>query len=195
MAGRELEKQIDKALADFERWLGRQPGWKHGNLRARSGRTVSSRGPAVLSQADCALQFARFLNKHGVAWKDIHVQVSPSQWLVEKSVAGNSPRKIDLAIVDRDRLAKRRAPLRRHKSEEFLFDAVFEFTLVGNTRKRPPKAAIERSAKRVRRYLDDLWSRRGYVVVVEEASWSGIARRQARRRTQHPLLSAHYAAF
>lgn len=173
MPGRQLEKQIDKALADFERWLARQPGWKDGNLRSRSGRAVSNRGPAILSEADCVMQFARFLNKHGVPWKDIHVQVAPGQWLVERSVAGHAPPKIDLAIVDRDRLAKRSAPLRRHKKEEFLFDAVIEFTLVGNTRKRLPASAIARDTKHVRRYLDDLWAKRGYVVVVEEGELGG----------------------
>jgi len=81
--------------------------------------------------------------------------------------------KTDLAIVDRDRLAKRSAPLRRHKKEEFLFDAVIEFTLVGNTRKRLPASAIARDTKRVRRYLDDLWAKRGYVVVVEEGTIGG----------------------
>lgn len=168
MAGRQLEKQIEKALADFERWVSRQPEWKPGRLKSASGRAVSHRSPSILSEADAVLQFARFLNKHGVPWKDIHIQVAPGQWLVDRRVAGNAPPKIDLAIVDRDRLAKRTEPLRRHKKEEFLFDAVLEFTLVGPNRKRAQSAAIAKDTKRVRRYLDDLWARRGYVVVLEE---------------------------
>lgn len=169
MAGRQLEKQIAKALVDFERWLARQPQWKSGELVGARGRAVSNRGPAILSENDCLLQFARFLNKQGVPWKDIHLSVAPGQWLVEKSVAGPKPARIDLAIVDRERLAKRTAPLRRSKQEEFLFDAVFEFTLAGKNRTRSLKNAIDRDTSRVRRYLDDLWTRRGYVVIVEEA--------------------------
>ena len=173
MAGRQLDKQIEKALTDFERWIARQPAWKGGNLKSASGRAISNRGPAILSEADAVLQFSRFLNKHGVPWKDIHIQVAPGQWLVDKSVAGQSPPKIDLVIVDRDRLAKRAAPLRRHKTEDFLFDAACEFTLVGNSRKSLPKKAIVRDRDRVRRYLDDLWARRGYVVVIEEGELGG----------------------
>lgn len=171
MAGRQLEKQIEKALTDYERWLARQPEWKVGRLKATTGRTSSNRSPSVLSEADAVLQFARFLNKHGVAWKDIHVQVAPGQWLVDKSVAGRSPARIDLAIVDRDHLAKRAAPLRRHKKEDFLFDAVFEFTLAGNRSPSATRNSIARDTKRVRRYLDDLWARRGYVIVVEERDY------------------------
>lgn len=200
MAGKQLEKQIEKALEDLERWLKRQPAWKHGNLRSASGAVASHRSPSVLGESDCVLQFARFLNKHGVPWRDIHISVTPGQWLVDKKVAGHAPPRIDLAIVDRDRLLKRKAPLRRHKQEDFLFDAVFEFTLAGSQWVRtlksgrpaqPPKAAaraIEKDAARVRRYLDDLWARRGYVVVVEEAD-HGWERPPA---ASDNFLSVHY---
>lgn len=188
MPGRQLEKQIEKALADFERWAGRQPAWKSGKLKSTSGRSVSNHGPAILSEADAILQFARFLNKQGVPWKDIHLQVSPGQWLVDRAIVGSSPARIDLAIVDRDRLAKRGQPLRRHKKEEFLFDAVLEFTLVGDNRKRSHASAITKDTKRVRKYLDNLVAHRGYVVVVEEADhgWE--------RPSPKPVdaLSVHY---
>lgn len=188
MTGRQLEKQIDKALGEFERWLARQPRWKSGELRSRSGRTVGPSGPAILSESDCALQFARFLNKQGVPWKDIHVNVAAGQWLVEKGVAGTRPPRIDLAVVDRDRLAKRKTPLRRGKHEEFLFDAIFEFTFAGAARSRAHANAIKRDTARVRRYLDDLWTRRGYVVVVEDAD-HGWERPDAKPAD---ALSVHY---
>lgn len=181
MAAKQLEKQIDKALADFERWLKRQPDWKSGNLAASSGNAKSNRGPSLLGESDCALQFARFLNKQGVAWRDIHIDVVPTRWLVDPEVAGRRPQRIDLAIVDRDRLAKRRAPFNPRKQKDFLFDAVFEFTLAGNSWQRtlkngkPAKAprrvatAIDRDVARMKNYLRDLWTRRGYIVVIEEA--------------------------
>ncbi len=188
MAGRQLEKQTAKALLDFERWLARQPGWKAGELTGGRGRAVSNRGPAILSESDCVLQFARFLNKQGVPWKDIHISVAPGQWLVEKSVAGSRPARIDLAIVDRDRLAKRAAPLRRSKQDDFLFDAIFEFTLAGKHRSRAIRHSIDKDTSRVRRYLDDLWTRRGYVVIVEEAD------HEWERPSPAPVdaLSVHY---
>jgi hypothetical protein len=181
VAAKQLEKQIDKALVDFERWLKRQPGWKHGNIAATSGSARSGRGPAVLGESDCALQFARLLNKQGVAWRDIHINVTPARWLVDAEVAGPRPKRIDLAVVDRDRLAKRDAPFNPRKQKDFLFDAIFDFTLAGNgwqrelaggRQARPPRRAAiaaDRSVVRMEKYLRDLWTRRGYIVVVEEA--------------------------
>ena len=181
MPAKQLEKQIDKALVDFERWLKRQPDWKNGNLSATKGTARSGRGPSVLSESDCAMQFARMLNKQGVAWRDIHINVTPSRWLVDAEVAGPRPKRIDLAVVDRDRLAKRKDPFNPRKQKDFLFDAIFDFTLAGNGWQRtlaggkparPPRRAaiaVDRSAARMEKYLRDLWTRRGYIVVVEEA--------------------------
>jgi hypothetical protein len=181
MPGKQLEKQIEKALADTERWLRRQPTWKAGHLQNATGSVVSHRGPSVLSEADCVLQFARFLNKHGVAWRDIHIEVTPAQWLVDPKGVGIRPRKIDLAIVDRDRLIKRGGPFSPAKDKDFLFDAIFEFKLANDSWVRtlrsgkpakPPKrvgAGIDSDVKKMKTYLRDLWAKRGYVVVVEEA--------------------------
>jgi hypothetical protein len=182
MAGKQLDKQISKALEDTERWLQRQPSWKNGNLSNASGSVISHRGPAVLSEADCVLQFARFLNKHGVPWKDMHIEVTPAQWLVDPGGGvGARPRRIDLAIVERDRLAKRTAPFSPAKDKDFLFDAIFEFKLASNNWVRtlkngkpaqPPKrvgSTIQSDVAKMGTYLRDLWASRGYVVIIEEA--------------------------
>ncbi|MGH2958575.1 MAG: hypothetical protein ACRDKE_03150 [Solirubrobacterales bacterium] len=183
MAGKELEKQIARALADTERWLRKQPTWKTGHLANKKDTAVSPRGPAILSQADAVMQFARFLNKQGVAWRDIHVDVSPAQWLVDPTTGRKRPQRIDLAIVDRDRLAKRTSPFSPARDKDFLFDAIFEFQLASSSWTRPrksgrvpkPPVRIEKSinaeVKKMGSYLRDLWANRGYVVVIEEADY------------------------
>ncbi|MBJ7458596.1 MAG: hypothetical protein JHD02_05355 [Thermoleophilaceae bacterium] len=183
MAGKQLEKQIAKALADTERWLRKQPTWAGGHLANAKGSVVSHRGPAVLSEADAVLQFARFLNKQGVAWRDMHIDVSPNQWLVEPTAGRSRPRRIQLAIVDRDRLVERTAPFSPARDKDFLFDAIFQFKLASSSWDRPrasgrkPKpparieAGIKADVKKMSSNLRDLWANRGYVVVIEETDY------------------------
>jgi hypothetical protein len=183
MAGKELEKQIARALADTERWLRKQPAWKADHLTNKTETAISHRGPSILSEADAVLQFARFLNKQGVAWRDIHIEVAPGQWLVDPTSGRTRPRRIDLAIVDRDRLAKRTAPFSPSRDKDFLFDAIFTFKLASNSWDRPRKsgrppnpparveAAIKSEVKKMGSYLRDLWANRGYVVVIEEVDY------------------------
>lgn len=181
MAGNKLEKQIAAALKSTERWLRKQPAWPEGNLRNASGSVISHRGPAILSEADCVLQFARQLNDAGVSWKDIHIEVSPGQWLVNPSKIGIKPPVIDLVVTDRAKLAKRTEPFSPGKKKDFLFDAVFEFKLASNFWDRPLKSGkqarpparvasgVEADVAKVKTYLDSMLARRGFVVVVEEA--------------------------
>lgn len=181
MAANKLEKQIATALKSTERWMRKQPSWPEGNLRGATGSAVSPRGPAILSQADCVLQFARHLNDAGVSWKDIHISISPAQWLVNPARLGAKPPMIDLAVADRDKLAKRTEPFSPGKKKDFLFDAVFEFRLASNSWDRPlprgkqakPPARVATGVRadiaKVKTYLDSMLARRGYVVVIEEA--------------------------
>lgn len=181
MAGNKLDKQIQTALKATERWLRKQQPWPSGNLRNATGSVVSHRGPAILSEADCVLQFARQLNAAGVSWKDIHMEVSPGQWLVNPSKAGVKPPVIDLVVTDRAKLAKLTEPFAPGKKKDFLFDAVFEFKLASNFWDRPLKsgkpakpparvdAGVKADVAKVKTYLDTMLARRGFVVVVEEA--------------------------
>lgn len=181
MAANKLEKQIATALKSTERWMRKQPAWPEGNLRSASGSAVSHRGPAILSEADCVLQFARHLNDAGVSWKDIHIAVSPAQWLVNPAKLGAKPPVIDLAIADRDRLAERTEPFSPDKKQDFLFEAVIEFKLANNSwdrqlksgkQAKPPARvvnSVQSDVAKVKTYLDSMLARRGYVIVVEEA--------------------------
>ncbi len=177
-----LEKQTEKALADLERWLRRQPEWKHGRLTNKTGRQRGTGTPSILSESDLALQLARYLNKYGVAWRDIHIDVTPSHWLVDPTGGiGSRPRRIALAVVDRDRLARRKRPFAPAKDKDFLFDAIFSFkvapggwerTLKNGKAAQPPRTvarSIEKQTKSMGTYLRDLWAKSGYVIVAEES--------------------------
>lgn len=180
MAGNKLDKQIATALKSTERWLRKQPTWPDGHLRNASGTVVSHRGPSILSERDCVMQFARQLNDAGVPWKDLHMEVSPGQWLVNQKKAGLRPPSIDLVIANRESLGSRTEPFSPGKRKDFLFDAVFEFRLASNFWERtlrngkpakPPakvRSGIGEDVKKVRKYLDTMLAQRGYVVVVEE---------------------------
>lgn len=180
MAGNKLEKQIATALKSTERWLRKQPTWADGHLKNASGSVVSHRGPSILSEADCVLQFARQLNAAGVPWRDLHIEVVPGQWLVNPAKLGVKPPSIDLVIADRDKLARRTEPFSPSKKKSFLFDAVFEFKLASNFWERELKSGkparpparvatgVQADIGKVRTYLDGMIAGRGYVVVVEE---------------------------
>lgn len=184
MAGNKLEKQVAAALKSTERWLRKQPTWAEGNIASKGRRVVSHRGPAILSESDCVLQFARQLNDAGVSWKDIHMQVSPAKWLVDsdrhKPWVGTRPPTIDLVIADRAKLARLTEPFAPNKKSDYLFDAIFEFKLASNYWQRTlrngkqanPPATVAKSVsadiKLTRRLVDGLLAPRGYVVVVEE---------------------------
>ena len=180
MAGNKLDKQVLTALKATEIWLRKQKPWSVGHLQNASGSVVSHKGPAILSEADCVLQFARRLNDAGVSWKDIHIEVSPGQWLVNPAKAGVRPPRIDLVVVERAKLASLTEPFTPSKTSDFLFDAVFEFKLASNYWERKlkngspakPPASVARSIaadkKKVRTYLDGMLARSGHVVVVEE---------------------------
>lgn len=180
MAGNKLEKQISVALKSTERWLRKQPTWNDGHLKNATGTAVSHRGPTILSEADCVMQFARQLNAAGVPWKDLHIDLVPARWLINPAKLGVKPASIDLVIADRDRLVNRSEPFAPGKKKEFLFDAVFEFKLASNSWERklksgkpaqPPArvaAGVAAGTKKVRTYLDGMIAQRGYVVVVEE---------------------------
>jgi hypothetical protein len=135
--------------------------------RDRDG--VGSLRPTVLSEHDCVLHYARFLNEAGVAWKDMHLELSPGQWMYD--TAGAKPKRIDLAIVPRDRLTAARLPA---PAGGFSLDAVFEFALASNYWQfasgspRALLAKVDADVSKVAEYLRGGLATRGYVVVIEE---------------------------
>src|SRR5437762_1120536 len=71
--------------------------------RVNLGSVIGFRHPALVSEQDCVIHFARFLNEVGVPWEDIHHQVSVSRWLFEEphpaATAGANKWRVDLTLL------------------------------------------------------------------------------------------------
>lgn len=99
----------------MERWLqGRAPWAVHPVNRNVS----ANRGASILSEQDCVVQFARFLNDAAVSWKEMHFELAPGQWMFrrETDAAKNAcvrlPR-FDMVVLDHDCLAAHEFPTHR----------------------------------------------------------------------------------
>ena len=98
---------IEAACVATASWLTQLPEWPR-HPRNASGSVSSHYGPTLLSEHDCVMQFARHLNEAGVVWEDIHLEFSPGQWMFERATESElRPKRIDLAIVSRERLLVR----------------------------------------------------------------------------------------
>lgn len=164
-----LEDVVTSAAARMHDWLRALPEWRR-HPTNESGSVSAHYGPTVLSEHDCVLHFARFLVDAGVAWEDLHLELSPGQWMF-RSRAGVAPKRIDLAIIPRDRLALADFPARLG---DYPLDAVFEFALAsnywqfGSGSPRPTVKKVADDIAKTGEYVRTGLARRGYVVVVEE---------------------------
>jgi len=166
--GDSLDGEIATATALMAAWLRALQPWPSHPVNATG--TVSAHfGPTILSEHDCVLHYARFLADAGVAWEDIHLELSPGQWMYE--TAGAKPKRIDLAIAPRDRLAAAPMPAARGA---FPLDAVFELALASSFWQhgagwlKPVLAKVDADVAKVGEYLHAGLATRGYVLVVEE---------------------------
>ena len=162
---------IEDACAAMASWLQELPAWPKHPTNA-SGSVSSHYGPTILSEHDCVVQFARHLHEAGVAWEDIHLEFSPAQWMFEQPEdSARRPKRIDLAIVSRQRLMGASFPTRQGG---FRFDAVLEFALASNYweygvgSKKVITKKIFGDITKVQSYLVTGLATYGYVVVVEE---------------------------
>lgn len=167
-----LPRQIADATRRMTEWLCALPEWPRHPVNA-SGSVSAHYGPTILSEHDCVMQYARFLSQAGVAWEDMHLELSPGQWMFE--TAGASPKRIDLAVVAPERLAGAGLPV---PAGSLPLDAVFEFALASNHWKfgggspRAMRAKVDQDVDKVAEYLRAGLAARGYVVVVEECDHS-----------------------
>jgi hypothetical protein len=146
---------------------------------------VGRKFPAILSEHDCVMNFARFLNEAGVSWDSIHHQVSVSRWLFDAShpaaTAGLVKGKrwcVDLALLKCEDFLAARLPA---TEPGFQFDACLEsaylpdfFTLPGVRRYGEPQKGqrkVSEDVEKIGRYLRNAVCRAGYVVVFEECDW------------------------
>lgn len=84
-----LPGQIADATRRMTEWLCALPEWPTHPVNA--SRSVSAHyGPTILSEHDCVMHYARFLSQAGVAWEDMHLELSPGQWMYETTGASPS---------------------------------------------------------------------------------------------------------
>src|SRR5205814_1060762 len=116
---------------------------------------------------------ARFLNEAGVLWEDMHMELSPGQWMYDAT--GPKPKRIDLAVIPPDRLADVGLPV---PAGGLSLDAVFEFALASNYWQfgggspQVLRAKVDDDVTKVAEYLRSGLAARGYVVVIEECDHS-----------------------
>lgn len=163
---------VEDACAATASWLTGLPAWPRHPTNA-SGSVSAHFGPTILSEHDCVMQFARHLSEAGVPWEDIHLEFSPAQWMFERpDGSGLRPKRIDLAVVARERLLGASFPT---PIGGFRLDAVIEFALAsdywefGAGSKDAIHQKIARDITKVEEYLASGLAAHGYVVVVEEA--------------------------
>jgi hypothetical protein len=165
-----LAEQIAEATSRMATWLRTLPEWPSHPVNATE--TVSAHfGPTLLSEHDCILHYARFLSDAGVPWEDVHLELSPGKWMYD-TPHGAKPKRIDLAIMRRDRLAAATLPA---AAGALPLDAVFEFALASNYwrhgigSRRALRDKVDTDVAKVAEYLRSGLATRGYVVIVEEA--------------------------
>jgi hypothetical protein len=164
-----LSAHVTEATAEMAAWLRQLRGWASHPVNAT--KTVSAHfGPTILSEHDCVLHYARFLAGAGVPWEDMHMELSPGQWMYD-AIAGLKPKRIDLAVIPRGRLAGQPLPV---APGSFPLDAVFEFAHAssywkhGTGSPRAMLSKIDADVVKVSEYLRSGLAARGYVVVIEE---------------------------
>jgi hypothetical protein len=174
------ETAIEEASQRAGAWYRALPRFRERvNLRS----VVGFRHPALVSEQDCVIHFARFLNEVGVPWDAIHHQVSVSRWLFDgghpaATAKGKSKWRVDLALLKSKDFEEAKLPA---KEPGFQFDAFLEFgyltdywtepgaQLFGAPRKGLAK--VQKDVEKTGRYLAGEACRVGYVIVFEECDY------------------------
>jgi hypothetical protein len=170
-------------------WLRGLPEWPV-HPRNPSGSVSSHFGPTILSEHDGVLHFARCLHRAGVSWEDMHLELSPGQWMYTPAADRKLPKRIDLAIIDRERLMRAGLPV---AIGDLRLDAVFEFALASNYWRfgggspRKARQKVDEDIAKVGAYLRSGLADRGYVVVVEECDHGFAPSLEADARAQHQV--------
>jgi hypothetical protein len=149
------------------------------------GQVVGHRHPALLSERDCVIHFARFLNEVGVAWNDIHHEVSLSRWMFEAPHPAATVmtkhaqrRRVDLVLIKEAEFLTTSLPA---VEPGFCFDAFLEFGYLSDyfavegarNWGEPVKGRekVERDIEKLDRHLAVGACRSAYAIVFEECSY------------------------
>jgi hypothetical protein len=112
------------------------------------GTVVGHKFPALLSEQDGVIHFARFLNEVGVPWDAIHHQVSVSRWMFDAPhpaatamTPGERRRRIDLALLRSEHFLAATLPA---TGPGFTFDAFLEFAYLSDYWQQPKARVFNR---------------------------------------------------
>ena len=179
-----VEGAIEDACVRAEQWFRTLPAF---DPRVNLGSVVGHKFPAILSEQDAVIHFARFLNEAGVPWDSIHHQVSISRWLFDQphpaataTQPGTARRRIDLALLHHEDFLGVSLPAREPGT--FAFDAFLEFKYLTDYWTLPGaqvfgkdpvrgRAAVEDDVGKIGIHLASGACRLGYVIVFEECPW------------------------
>jgi hypothetical protein len=179
------ESPIEAACRCAEEWYRGLPTFKTRTVIGR-GEVVGRRSPAILSERDCVINFARFLQEEGVSWDAIHHEVSFSRWMFDKPhpaatamTKGQRQRRIDLVLVKSEDFLAAQLPA---VAPGFQFEAFIEFGYLSDYWKVPGaqvfggdpvkgREKVERDVEKVGVNLASGACRLGYVIVFEECDW------------------------
>jgi hypothetical protein len=182
----DIRARIAMAIRRMTTFVRDLPEWRD-HPRNRSGSVSAHFGPTILSEHDCVLHFARLLVEVGFKWEDLHLELSPGQWMFRPRT-GVAANRNDLALVGRDRLASADLPV---DLGDFALDAVFEFALASNYWQfgaGSPRALIKKvdaDIAKVEEYLESRLATLGYVVVIEECDHQFPPSYVSDARTRH----------
>lgn len=176
------ETAVEEACLRAEEWFRALPPFQP---RVNLGSVVGHKFPALLSEQDGVIHFARFLSEVGVPWDAIHHQVAISRWLFDaphpaatKTTPGQRRRKIDLALLRSDDLLSAKLPA---TAPGFQFDAFLEFGYLSDYWHEPGARNFGEPARGHNKVKDDVAKvatnlaggacRLGYVIVFAECDY------------------------
>lgn len=184
------ERAIEEACRQTEAWFrSLQPFEPRVNL----GTVVGHKFPAIVSEQDGVIHFARFLNESGVPWDAIHHQVSVSRWIFDAPhpaatvmTPGQRRRRVDLALLRREEFLAAKLPA---SEPGFAFDAFMEFAYLSDYWQEPKarifnrdpigsREKVEKDIEKIGTHLAAGACRTGYVIVFEECD-HGFAKTMA----------------
>jgi hypothetical protein len=175
------EDAIEAACRRATDWYRQLPRFESRAV-VGGGQVVGRRQPALLSERDCVIHFARFLHEEGVPWEDIHNEVTLSRWMFEAphpaaTVMSAHPqrRRVDLALINQADFLAAKLPA---TSSGFKFDAFVEFGYLSDYFVVPGarnwgeplkgQRKVKEDVAKIDRHLEVGACRLGYVVVFME---------------------------
>jgi hypothetical protein len=168
---------VERACEAAGQWYRALPRF---DPRVNLGSVIGRREPALMSEQDCVVHFARFLHEAGAPWEAIHHQVFVSRWLFDDPhPAATAPAQLkrwaaDLILIDPDEFLAATLPA---KEPGFKFDAAFEFAHLSDFWQEPRahpygqpakgRAKVTADVEKIGLYLSGGVCRSGYVIVFE----------------------------